>query len=107
MEGLTADIMIHIFSIIDDPRKIVCCEAVCSLWKAAASSETVWSSLLQNNNWSRGQTRGSKSSKVLFVEQYRLKRAFELEERMRTLALCDWARDLWQEYELGLSSCTS
>jgi hypothetical protein len=105
---VTADLMVQIFSSFDHPRDLVRCESVCKCWRLLiASSNLLWDNMLYmrpNDAQYVPTVKTKQSSKLLFLECYGIA---EREEKKRLSQLHEWAGNLWHEFELGLSSCTS
>jgi hypothetical protein len=127
IESLPKDLLIRIFFELDD-HQLSMCSSACSTWMFAVSSDIVWESLMKKKGWpivekslfsSEIETDATKSQrnssnddeqvslKKVYIEHFLADRNLKLNERKRATALGEWARDLWHEYELGLSSCTS
>mmetsp|Transcript_4576 Transcript_4576/g.10150 ORF Transcript_4576/g.10150 Transcript_4576/m.10150 type:complete len:165 (-) Transcript_4576:320-814(-) len=125
MSEITADLVVQIFSSFPHPQYLVRCECVCKRWRLLiASSNLPWDNMLcryvpvaqlRRNDAQyipvekmlEEQKSGNTtklSSKFLFLECYGIA---EREEKKRLSQLHEWAGNLWHEFELGLSSCTS
>ncbi len=117
ISAINADLMVQIFSSFHHPKGLVRCESVCKRWRfLIASSNLLWDNMMYMRNVAQHipvakmleeQNTGnstSLSSKFLFSECFEIA---EREEKKRLLQLHEWAGNLWHEFELGLSSCTS
>jgi hypothetical protein len=112
-----SDLLIQIFCSLDHPQDLLRCESVCSSWRWLISTSNLpWDNMLFKKQAEpqyfyafepvedKCLENAEKGSKLRFKECYEL---VEREEKRRMSQLAEWAGDLWHEYELGLSSCTS